>query len=303
MKKIDHLDLSGNSLRTFQVVMEEGSVSRAAERLGVSQSAVSHTLDKLRQALGDPLFVRSGRNITATHRAISLYEPVRDILDGLKGLTDEREFDPLQQPMEFTIAASDFSRDLIFPALLTEFRQRGIDIVLNFIPAAGFPTPEQLRKGESNLLLNPFPPDGPDIYQKRLFDAEMTCFYDADQRDAPRSDADFQCADYVEVDFKNLAEVMKQLPGSEHLKPRVTVPSFSDTARFLRNSDMLTIQLSLMKQVYFQDFARAPLPCSTQPLTMYMAWHKREHTDPAHQWLRGEIESRMAVILANSSQG
>lgn len=116
MKEIDYLALDGKSLRTFLVVLEESSISKAAERLGVTQSAVSHTLDKLRLALGDPLFVRLGRNIAATDRAITLREPVQSVLDDLKGLTNQRVFDPFIGKMDFTIAANDFQRDLIFPA-------------------------------------------------------------------------------------------------------------------------------------------------------------------------------------------
>ena len=108
MKKIDFYSLDGRGLKTFLVVLEEMSVSRAAERLGVTQSAVSHTLDKLRLALGDPLFVRSGRGIAATERAVSLQEPVRQVLDDLKGLTDQRVFDPSIGTLELTIAANDF---------------------------------------------------------------------------------------------------------------------------------------------------------------------------------------------------
>ena len=72
MNKIDYLGLDGNTLRTFLTVLEEMSVSRAAERLGVTQSAVSHTLDKLRVIFGDPLFVRVGRGIESTARARAL---------------------------------------------------------------------------------------------------------------------------------------------------------------------------------------------------------------------------------------
>ena len=71
MNRIDHLDLDGKSLTTFLTVLEEMSVSRAAERLGVTQSAVSHALDKLRTILDDPLFVRVGRGIEPTARGMS----------------------------------------------------------------------------------------------------------------------------------------------------------------------------------------------------------------------------------------
>ncbi len=69
MKKIDYLSLDSHSLLTFMTVLEELSVSRAAKRLAVTQSAVGHTLTKLRLAIGDPLFVRSGRGISATAQA------------------------------------------------------------------------------------------------------------------------------------------------------------------------------------------------------------------------------------------
>ena len=69
MNGFDHLSLDGNTLRTFLTVLDEASVTRAAERLGVSQSAVSHTLDKLRATFNDPLFIRVGRGIEPTARA------------------------------------------------------------------------------------------------------------------------------------------------------------------------------------------------------------------------------------------
>ncbi len=77
MSKIDYSNLDGKTLRTFLTILEETSVSKAADRLGVTQSAVSHTLAKLRLILGDPLFVRSGQGLTPTERAIALSEPVQ----------------------------------------------------------------------------------------------------------------------------------------------------------------------------------------------------------------------------------
>ena len=94
MKKFDYLGLDGNTLTTFLTILEEMSVSRAADRLGVSQSAVSHTLEKLRRIFGDPLFIRAGRGIEATARAFELQASVESVLDDLKSLTDHREFHP-----------------------------------------------------------------------------------------------------------------------------------------------------------------------------------------------------------------
>ena len=116
MSKIDYLSLDGNSLLVFITVLEEMSVTRAAERLGVTQSAVSHTLDKLRTALGDSLFVRSGRGIVATEKALELYKPTQAALDSLKQLTDNRYFDPTEAEMEFKIAAKRFHPFIYIPS-------------------------------------------------------------------------------------------------------------------------------------------------------------------------------------------
>ena len=135
MSKIDHLGLDGKALTTFLTVLEEMSVSRAADRLGVTQSAVSHTLDKLRVIFDDPLFVRVGRGIESTARARALQGSVESVLEDLKALTVHRDFDPLVEQMEFTIAANDFPIQLIFPKLLRELSEEGIHPRIRFIPS------------------------------------------------------------------------------------------------------------------------------------------------------------------------
>jgi DNA-binding transcriptional ArsR family regulator len=135
MNKIDYLGLDGNTLTKFLTVLEEMSVSRAAERLGVTQSAVSHTLDKLPVIFDDPLFVRVGRGIESTARARALQSSVASVLDDLKSLTDHRRFDPLAEQMDFTIAANDFPIHFIFPKLLKELSDEGIDLQIRFIPS------------------------------------------------------------------------------------------------------------------------------------------------------------------------
>ena len=108
MNQIDHSDLSEQTLKTFLAVLEEGSVTKAAGRMGVSQSAVSHTLDKLRVIFDVPLFVRDGRGITPSARAESLRDPIEEILTRLNALCYKDEFNPIRDPVEFTIATNDF---------------------------------------------------------------------------------------------------------------------------------------------------------------------------------------------------
>jgi len=299
MKEIDFLSLDGRSLRTFLAVLEELSVTGAAVRLGVTQSAVSHILDKLRLVLGDPLFVRSGRGIVPTDRAIALRDPVRAVLDELKGLTNERVFDPLIGSLEFTIAANDFQRDLIFPRLVRDMQTEGVDASYRFIPS-GLPAADLLRRAHCQLIVTPFPPEGPDIYQTRLFDDHAVCFYDASVRSAPSTLEEFIDADYIEVIFDDNESAYKALFPSESItlkNPRISVPNFAAVAAFLKGSNLISIQSSLMGKINLKGFSTSPLPFETKPLTMYMAWHKRDHIDPAHQWLRHRIKTNFELIL------
>ncbi len=110
------LALDGHGLQVFLAVLETGSVTAAAEALGVSQSAVSHTLEKLRGLLHDPLFVKSGRGIVATAHAAALAEPARRLLDDMTAFTRGSRFEPKEADLVLTVAANDFQRDLLLPA-------------------------------------------------------------------------------------------------------------------------------------------------------------------------------------------
>ena len=123
MSEIDHLDLDGHLLRLLLAVHEEGSITRAAQRLGVTQSAVSHLLDKLRAIVGDPLFVKSGRGIVATAHAELLAGRARVLLDDLRAFSTAG-FEPARLAACFTVAANDLQRDLLLPALLRRLRAR-----------------------------------------------------------------------------------------------------------------------------------------------------------------------------------
>lgn len=292
MKKIDFYSLDGRSLRTFLTVLEELSVSRAAARLEVTQSAVSHSLDKLRLAFGDPLFVRSGRGITATERAVALRDPVRKVLDDLKALTDQRVFDPSIGRLEFTIAANDFQRDLIFPELLTDLTKINEDVYFKFIPS-GLPVASLLSQDSCQFLITPFPPEGPDIFQTRLFEDHLACFYDSRKRKPPKTWEEFVASDYIQVCFEDNSTSLLALSVNDLRdlkKPRISVPNFNAVAAFIKGSQMISVEASLMKKIGFKGIASAPLPFTSEPITMYMVWHRRNQTDPAHRWLRERIK-------------
>ena len=298
MKKIDYMSVDGSLLRTFLIVLEEKSASAAAARLGVTQSTVSHALARLREFTGDPLFVRSGQALLPTDVALSLKEPVQSVLDDLRGLTHRGAFDPASEDMQFVIAANDMQRDLIFPQLLRDLQADGLSIAFAFIPS-GHPTLAMLRDDRCQLALTPFPPDGTDIIQKALFSGEMMCFYDGAMRGAPRTWEEYCAADHLVVRFPDGGTSLRALTGVDksNIPPaRVSVPNFNDIPVFIKGTRLIVTQMNAMKIHTLRDLDMAPLPEPSEPLTIYMAWHKRSTDDPAHIWLRRKVEASAAYL-------
>ena len=125
---LNQIDLSRadlNLLALFEVVLDERHVGRAAERLNLSPSAVSHGLGRLRRLLNDPLFLRTPKGVVPTARATELAEPIADILARVRNVVSTAEpFDPATSTRRFTIGAPDGVSAVVVPALLAELRRR-----------------------------------------------------------------------------------------------------------------------------------------------------------------------------------
>lgn len=299
MSKIDFYNLDGQILRTFLAILEESSVSRAAERLEVTQSAVSHTLSKLRLILGDPLFVRSGQGLTPTETALSLKGPVRQVLDSLKSLTEQRPFDPRSEDMRFVVAANDMQRDLLFPQLVRDALQDGVNLSLEFKPS-GVPSVSLLRDARCDLLLTPIPPDAPDMIQFKLFSGEMMCFFDGSCTRPPTSVEDYLAARHVTVQFAlgGGSNDVLRAPDLPYIpKPTVTVSNFSGITPFVRGTSMLATELEFMHRTSLRNLDMAPLPFVTESLNVFMVWHERSTNDPAHRWLREAVTACSRALV------
>lgn len=300
MNKPDHLALDGHLLALLVAVYEEGSVTRAAQRLGTTQSAVSHALDKLRCVLGDALFVRSGRGIVATARTEVLVQQARALLDGLQRLVTSGGFDPAQFHGQVSVAANDLQRDLLLPGVLAQLRAAAPGLRLRVLPS-GVPTPELLRDGDCQLLLTPRPPLAADLVQQRLFEDQFVVFYDAQQRPAPHSLDDYLAAEHVTVVYHphRTLDIDQDL-ASRGVQRRfvATVPGYAGVPAFVRGQPWLATAPSLLAQGLMQGLAwvRPPLPCLALP--MYAVWHLRQQHDPLHRWLRQTVQAVAARLTA-----
>ena len=298
MNPIDTLNLDFRALSTFLAVLDEGSVSRAAVRLGVTQSAVSHTLERLRQALGDPLFVKSGRGIVPTRYALQAGPHIRQILDDMQSLSAGPPFSPATAEFTFTIAANDYQRDLLLPGLVRILRREAPGISLQVIPS-GIPSADMLRKDVCDLIISPHPPEATDIMQRGLMADRMVVFYDPAHREPPKDLADYLKADHIALLFATGEKPSLDISISARGLTRrnvVTVSNFSGLPEFLRGTDMLATAPERMSKHLMRDFAWVPLPFDFKPFTLLMLWHRRNQNDPAHKWLRNQVNAVAATV-------
>ena len=299
------LDLNGRLLQLLVVVVEEGSITKAAERLGVTQSAVSHLIDKLRTLLDDPLFVKSGRGIVATDRAERLAREARVLLEEMRRFTRVEAFDPASLQTSFTIAANDFQRDLLLPRLFERLHRQAPGFALRVIPS-GVPTVEMLRDEQCQLVISPRPPDAGDILQKRLFDGEYRVFFDGASREAPRSLGDYTAADHITVAYDPPRTLdIDQFLASQGVTRRflVRVPGFSGIPPFLRGSRLLATLPGLMSNNLLRGFDHCRVPADCPSMPMYMIWHMRYRHDPVHAWVREELMDLVPEALDCENTG
>ncbi len=303
MNRFDHLDLDAHLLQLLLAVTEARSITRAAERLGVTQSAVSHGLDRLRAITGDPLFVKSGRGIVPTARAEELGARAGRLLEDLRDFVAADGFDPATLTATIVIAANDLQRDLLLPMLFARLRACAPGLALRVLPS-DVPSAEMLRSGQCQLVVSPRPPDAGDVVQKRLFEDRYRVFYDPAQRDAPRDLADYLEAEHVTVLYEPQRRLdIDRVLGERgvHRRFAVTVSNFSGIRPFLRESRRLATLPSLLRVDLLRGLAHAEVPLDCPAMPMYMAWHLRHQADPMHLWLRGELEAVVAPALAGAS--
>lgn len=299
MSQIHSPALDLNLLKVFDAVMETRSASRAAARLGIGQSAVSHGLARLRAATGDALFLRSAAGLEPTARAQRLAEPVREaLLLAARALLPDVEapFDPAGRRTEFRIGAGDYAAAVLLRGLVAEIAVAGWDIGLAVRPVDRRTAPDLLDAGEIDLALGMLAP--PRRWQERrvLFEEGHACLFDGARLGiAPpigleRFAALPHIVPTLHGEFSSFVDVALEARG---LRRR----SILATAHFLGIPLLLkavpaiaTLPLRLSEQcANAAALSASPLPFDTPRFEVSMLWHRRDTPVAAHRWLRERL--------------
>jgi LysR family transcriptional activator of mexEF-oprN operon len=290
-------DLNLNLLATLEAILRTGQVSRAAEALGVTQPAVSHSLKRLRHQLGDHLLVRSAGGMTLTPRAQELKATLLPLVRQLQSALQPSVFTPATAQRTFTVCLSDLGEFQMRHEFLEAFRKDAPGCRLRCLHV---PVPEiasTLESGTTDVALGGMlPAMPPGLRQRRLFDYDYVCIARAG-RGAPRTltRTAYSASPHAVVsrsgDFDDhIDKPLEQL----HLR-RNKVISLSTTvaaARLVSQSDLIAtvprLVASRMQGLF--PLACVELPVRLPRVVSRMYWHERFHADAANRWLRSLVE-------------
>jgi DNA-binding transcriptional LysR family regulator len=289
------LDL--NLLVVFDAVMLERSVTRAAERVFLTQSAVSSALGRLREQLGDELFIRGSGKLRPTPRALELEEPVRALLAELQEVLAPSQFDPATESRSFTIATNDYFTAVVAPPLARRLAKAAPGIDLRIVPTAGRPL-EMLDAREADLVCTSWsqPPERFSI--EMLVEDSYVCVVRKDHpfaRKAPTL-AQFARAKHILVSPRGDAKgFVDHRLAEKGLTRRIlmTVNHFAAAPQIVAETDAVLTVPRLIAERFAPARSTAlfdcPVPVPPALRRMSMIWHDRLSRHPAHAWLRATM--------------
>lgn len=304
--RFNKLDL--NLLVALDALFSMRSVSRAAEHLHMSQSALSSALGRLREYFDDELLVQVGRQMELTPRAEMLREPVRDVLVRVDTtITATPYFDATLSDREFRIFVSDFSMAVLMPHMLELAQQQGASVRFQLLPQQRHPQ-RALEQGDADLLVIPQDFCSPAHPTEPLFDEGFCCVV-WDQSSHARnglSRDQYIAAGHVVMQPPATGQSLETLSMERTgIARRVEVTSYSFLAApflVVGTDRVATVHRRLARRVSAGlPIAILPMPVPIDGMAQAMQWHKYRSLDPGMMWLRGLLHE--AVLRMDADLG
>jgi DNA-binding transcriptional LysR family regulator len=301
-----------NLLPVFLALMDERNVTRAAGRLGMTQPALSNSLNRLRETLRDPLFIRERYGMKPTQMAEELAPVIRVALASLEdAILGQQDFDPGLATRQFTIAPNSYVEFVLMPVIVARLRERAPGIRLRLTPFGNDLVETGAMSGATEMVLGRIidPPDN--MVVQHLMDDGLACVV---RRDHP------EVGDHITREhYEGLKHVNVLAPGrmraglfqalqQKGVKRDVAV----SVTHFLAVPEMVAVTdyCATLPRLICQRLSRdtrlkvlsAPVDLGTFPVEL--AWHVRYRSDPAHRWLRSlfaEIASEITDSAASDT--
>lgn len=293
------------ALIALEALLRERSVSKAAQRVGLSQPAMSHMLARLRKAFGDPLLVRGRSGLVLTGRGEQLLTKVTRLVPQIEALAQSEDFAPADSKQTFRIACTDHAAVVILPLLQPAFSAAAPDATLKILSVHSRRLDlEHLEATHFDLLIGWFDTLPADWHVKKLFDERLVAI-SGTGNDFIGKDLDletFLSLKHVvlsadERTTHNMAEVTL---ASQGLKRNIgTFVSNFSAAPFIVSTSKLIAAIPAALAARFAQLPGIRIHESPVPFPRFavsMAWHPRSHDDPTQQWLRAQVIDAAAKV-------
>ncbi|QBR01399.1 LysR family transcriptional regulator [Paraburkholderia pallida] len=290
------LDL--NLLRVLVAIHESGSVTKAAQQLGMSQPAVSAALGRLRESLADPLFIRQADGMLPTPRADTLAGKARQVLDAIDhDILRPPEFDPQADDVEFVFCLSAIGEIVFLPTLLRHIREQAPRALVKSVSLAPEQLEEALGCGEVDLALGYFPDlKKAEFFQRRLFSHDFVCMVRSGHRiKGPRMTLNqFATTEQVFVkDGSRTQERVEAALAQKAVKRNVVLQTshYLSIPIVIAESDLVVVLPRTVADVFsdLMDVRVVEPPVEIPRYDLKVYWHRRFGQDPKVKWLRERV--------------
>ncbi|MFD5396523.1 LysR family transcriptional regulator [Streptomyces sp. NPDC127097] len=293
-----------NLLTALDALLEEQSVTAAADRLGLSGPAMSRALGRIRRTIGDPVLVRAGRHMVPTPRALEIRAEVHRLVEAAHGvLAPSAPADPARLARVFTLYANDLFVTSLGPRLVARVAEEAPQVVLRFLGESHIDVP-LLRDGAADLELGVIDSHEPEIRREELFVDRNVAVVRAGHPLTTGKLTARRFADAAHLNFSRRGRLTGPVDAAlaaRGLRRKViaTVPTFAASLMMVRDSDAvgLTSERAGVATVRGLGLRTLPIPFELPPLTMEMAWHPRQEADAGHRWLRGLVRETVRESL------
>ena len=301
---IDH-NIDRTLLRCFDALVTERSVSRAAERVGVSQPTMSNALARLRVVFGDPLLLRARGMMTPTNRALELVEPVRSAISNIDGiLARSRTFDPATSHARFVLTAPEYVEYTLVPRLVQALENVAPNIALDVRSVNPAKALEWLESGELDLRVGWVRDPPSSLRSKLLFRDRFVCLA---RHGHPKVRGRLGLQQYLTLphvrartsprsDFWRVLDEAGD--GRRRTRVAHVVQDFMVIPRVVAATDLIAVVPERFAHTAADrnvlQVLRSPL--RLPPICIAAYWHERSQREPAHRWFR-KILTEVASAL------
>ena len=299
MNNVHNPDLDLNLLPVFDALIRVRNVSRAAEELDMSQSAVSHALKRLRLFFGDQLFLKTGSGMQPTPRALELLEPVLTVMGAVRGELLIREgFDAATSQRSFTLCLTDMGELIFLPKLIRKLREAAPGCTLRTLQIPMHQIEDVLESGEADLAMGSLHSVPQGLFQQQLFTRSFVTIVNRRNRSIGEvlSREQFFDMEHIVVSLSGRLEdaydgILDQLAGPRRIY--LTTPHFLTVPMIIeQNPDLIaTVPRELATRfAAYQSVRAVETPVDVPPFAIRQYWHPRFQHDAANSWLRKHVK-------------